>query len=142
MREDEVSVIVATLGLAYPNNFKNYTEEQTLALIKFYQEQLQEYNYKTVKKSIDILIKNKKYLPTVAEIIETCENNKEVEISKIIMLMMKDNYFKSDEEIFRAQGWINLGVIPEWFKNDMKKYLVGGLKINGNNESKMLEYRL
>lgn len=141
MREDEVSVIVATLGLAYPNNFKNYTEEQTLALIKFYQEQLQGYNYKTVKKSIDILIKNKKYLPTVAEIIETCDNNKEVEIFKIIMLMMKDNYFKSDEEIFRAQGWINLGVIPEWFKNDMKKYL-GGLKINGNKESKMLEQGL
>lgn len=42
--------------------------------------------------------------------------------SKIVEVMLERGYFHSKTEYEKAKKWIAEGVIPEWFKKDMKEY--------------------
>lgn len=41
---------------------------------------------------------------------------------KTIQVMLERGYFHTKEEYEKAKTWIIKGVIPEWFKKDMKEY--------------------
>lgn len=138
MSSKEVAQILAMLKIAYPNYFKDYKQEETHATINLYKQQLSIYNFEIVSVAINNLIKKSKFLPAISEIIEECEKLKGKHIFSIIGKMNNDGYFKSITEYEKAVKFLETGIIPSWFKEDMKKY--GYVEINNiaNSSSALL----
>lgn len=136
MNRKEISKFILILKTAFPYSFKDMTNEETENIVLLYQEMLGSYNYETLEKVAKEIIKTKKYLPSISEIIELCEKNKVHNRNRIIELMVNDGYFKSPLEIEKVYMWINEGIIPSWLKEDMKKYYNLGIE---NKEIKLLE---
>ena len=117
-----ISVFIAKLKMAYPNYFKDLSNQQMLDLIALYQDMLGNYNEQTLDKVAKDIIKTKKYMPSMSEIIELCDNCKIHVQNEIVEYMIKDGYFHSPREIEKVYLWLEEGLIPAWFKEDMKKY--------------------
>ena len=117
-----ISTFIAKLKIAYPNYFKDMSYEAFLEMISMYQEMLKDYNENAINKALIKIIKTKKFMPSVSEIIEMCEDEKKNVRNFIIEEMIKDNYFKNEKEIEKVYLWISEGIIPKWLQNDMKKY--------------------
>lgn len=122
MSNKEVTQILAMLKIAYPNYFKDYQQTETYATINLYQQQLSNFNFKIVSLAVNNLIKKSKFLPAISEIIEECEKLKDKHIFSILEKMNADGYFKSINEYEKATKYLETGIIPNWFKEDMKKY--------------------
>ena len=117
-----ISIFIAKLKIAFPNYFKELSNEQILEMVSLYQEMLGSYNEQTLSDVAKTIIKTKKYMPSISEIIELCDSNK-VEIkNEIIEKMIEDGYFKNPREIEKIYMWLEENIIPEWFKEEMKKY--------------------
>lgn len=121
-KSKSISVFIAKLKMAYPNYFKELSNEQMLDLIALYQDMLGNYNEQTLDKVAKEIIKTKKYMPSISEIIDLCDECKVHVQNEIVEYMIKDGYFKSPREIDKIYMWMEEGIIPEWFRNDMKKY--------------------
>ena len=133
MDQSKFAKIIAILKVAYPYNFKDIDEVEVIALTKLYMEQLGSYNINVIKRAISSIISKSKFMPSVAEIKEECEeilNNYENDILKG---MYEAGYFKkgsykelSDEQALRnyekATMWVNKGIIPKWLLEDMIAY--------------------
>ena len=117
-----ISVFIAKLKVAYPNYFKDLSNEQMIDLITLYQDMLGEYNEQTLNQVAKEIIKTKKYMPSVSEIIELCDNTKTQTRNEIVEKMIEDGYFKDPREIDKIYLWLSEGIIPGWFKKDMMKY--------------------
>ena len=136
MNRKDITRFIMILKTAYPYSYKDMNEEEIENLIGLYQEMLSNYNSETLDVVAKEIIKTKKYLPSISEIIEMCEEKKVCKRNEIIELMIKDNYFKSPQEIEKVYMWIGEGIIPNWLKEDMKKYYN---KLIENKEQKLLE---
>lgn len=115
MTKEEFTNDMAYLGLAFN---KEYTQIE----ISLHYDFLKNYSDEIFMKAIKDIIKKSKFLPKVNELIEACENCKENTKFEILELMQHDNYFKSALEMDKATRWLEIGVIPDWFKEDMKVY--------------------
>lgn len=103
------------LGLAYS---KEFDEEEC----KVYYDFLKKYEYESFKMAVKSIIKNSKFLPKISELVEECEKYKQYYTFKILEFMKSLNYFKSVNESDKATKYLETGVIPSWFKEDMNKY--------------------
>lgn len=121
-RSKLISSMIARLRVAYPSQFKDYDEEMLLGLVKLYQDSLASYRSDTIVTSIDEIIKESKFMPTIAEIIERCEKNRFIYENEILEKMNNVGYFKNTRELKKAYNFLEKKVIPEWFYEDMKKY--------------------
>ena len=87
---------------------------------------MQEYSYETFKKAVKNIIKTSKFLPKISELVEECENSKEQARFEILEYMNAMGYFKESgyaiSEYEKAIKWLETGIIPKWFKDDMTKY--------------------
>lgn len=117
-----ISLLIAKLKVAYPSYFRNLSSEDLLQLISMYQDSLGSYNNQVLEEATKTIIKTKKYMPTIAEIIEICDSTKVIVRNEIIEFMIKDGYFKNQREIEKTYNWLEKGIIPSWLKNDMYKY--------------------
>lgn len=117
-----ISSVIARLRVAYPHQFKDYNDEMLLGLVKLYQDNLIGYRPETIVTSIDEIIKEFKFMPTIAEIIEKCEKNRFIYENEILEKMNKAGYFKNIRELEKTYSFLERNVIPEWFYEDMKKY--------------------
>lgn len=124
------------LKTAYPYFFKDMKEEEIENMVSLYEEMLSSYNNITLELVAKEIIKTKKYLPSISEIIELCEEKRVYKRNEIIELMIKDGYFKNPLEIDKVYMWIGEGIIPSWLKEDMKKYYNKGIE---TKERKLLE---
>ena len=88
----------------------------------------------TFKNAVKELAKEKKYLPSLQELLEKCAQVKSNKLNSIVQQMYNDGYFKrgsygelSDEHAFRNYEktlmWIEKGIIPEWLKEDLNDYM-------------------
>ena len=121
-KSKSISVFIAKLKLAYPNYFKELNNKQVLEMVGLYQEMLGNYNQETLDVVAKEIIKTKKYMPSISEIIDLCEEKKLHIRNEIVEKMIDDGYFKSQIEIEKVYGWLEEGIIPKWFKQDMMKY--------------------
>ena len=135
-KSKSISLFIARLKIAFPNYFEKLSNEQILEMATLYQDMLGEYNDITLDLVAKDIIKNKKFMPSLAEIVELCNTKRIYKRNEIIELMIKDGYFKSPREIEKVYMWIDEGIIPSWLKEDMKKYYNKGLE---NKEIKLLE---
>lgn len=119
MSEKEFATAMKTLGIAY-------NREITKDVLKIYYEILKEESYSTMKKAISETIKNKKFFPTVSDLVEECKKQKTENGFKILEFMKKQNYFHNSDypisEYEKAYKWLETGIVPSWFKEDMKRY--------------------
>ena len=130
-----ISIILARLKLAYPYYFKNLNDEEFIGLISMFQDGLEDYsNNNILLEAVKSIIKKSKFMPTIKEIIDECELIKISKIKVLLKDMLKDGYFRTgivelnsiqeNKNFSKAVEWINLGIIPDWFKEDMKKYIL------------------
>ena len=117
-----ISVFIAKLKMAFPNYFKVLSNQQMLDLIALYQDMLGGYNEQILDKVAKDIIKTRKYMPSIAEIVELCDNTKIEVRNDIVEKMKEDGYFKSPNELDKIYMWLEEGIIPEWFKKDMMTY--------------------
>lgn len=142
-----ISEIVMKLKTMYPYYFEKMDEMQIASLCKTYQEELSQYNEETLTSAIKEIIRTSKYMPSLNEIIEQCEKSRVHQTNKIVELMWQDGYFKKgaygeldDSQAYRNYNktlkFIEEGIIPEWLREDMKKYYNQMLT---NKEVKLIE---
>ena len=73
------------------------------------------------------------YMPNAIELKKLCEGTEVDESFKILDIMWADGYFKygaygelapeqQSRNFDKALTWLNTGIIPAWFKKDMKEY--------------------
>lgn len=133
MNTKGISTLIATFKIAYPYFFKESTKEEITALSRIYQEHLNCYNEKTLANVAKKIIATKKFMPSISEIIEACEKEKEFMRNEILELMKADGYFKKGDygELDHAQEernytkalmWAERNLLPSWLKEDMKYY--------------------
>lgn len=117
-----ISGIIAKLKIAYPGYFKNLSKDDIAMLYKVYHEQIVGYASAVVIDAINKIIKNSKFMPSLAEILAECDSSNLAYKFSIIEKMKIDGYFKSPNEIEKSYRFIERNVIPYWLKEDMKKY--------------------
>lgn len=138
-----ITQLECTKGLKYLGIFynKEYTQEEC----QVYYDFLQKYNYDVFRSAVTKIIETSKYLPKVADIIEACEKQKHNNQFEIIEYMKEKGYFKSPLEYDKTIHFLNEGIIPEWFKEHMKKYYDMLLKeksgnlLQDSNQPRLLE---
>lgn len=118
----KISSFIATLKVAYPKYFNDLQNEDFITMTNMYEDMLCNYNEENLKEAARTIIKTKKYMPSIKEILEVCDETKVYKRNEIIELMIKENYFKDEHEIEKAYMWVEEDNIPNWFKEDMKKY--------------------
>ena len=133
MNTKGISTLIATFKIAYPYFFKESTKEEITALSRIYQVHLSCYNEKTLANVAKKIIATKKFMPSISEIIEACEKEKEFMRNEILELMKADGYFKKGEygeldhiqeerNYTKALMWAERNLLPNWLKEDMKYY--------------------
>lgn len=80
---------------------------------------LKDYKEKVFVKAIKNIVKKCKFVPTMSEIIEECDNVKNEYQRGLLLVMLDKGYFKSDEEYEKVKSWLENGVIPDWLRKDM-----------------------
>lgn len=127
-----ISIVIAKFKVAYPYYFKELTDEEFLGLIAMYQEEFAEYNDLTISTAVKSIIRKNKFMPTLKELLDECEQSKTFRGNAILEVMKNDGYFKrgveelSDQHATRnyekTLSWLENGIIPNWLLEDMKKY--------------------
>ena len=128
-----IGSLIIRLKTAYPYYFRDLKEEETLGMYAMYEEELSQYNEETLMSAIKEIIRTSKYMPSLNEIIEQCEKSRTHKANEIVEKMWKDGYFKKGAygELDETQAYRNYnktlkfieeGIIPEWLREDMKKY--------------------
>ncbi len=128
-----ISGMIAKFKIAYPYYFKDLKNEELIGMISMFQEELSGYNELTISNATKSIIRKNKFMPTLKEIIDECENVRTYKINVIIEKMKKAGYFKDPREIDKTYKFIEEGIIPDWLVEDMKKY--------GYEEEKSLGYK-
>lgn len=123
MEQLDFNKIAKALTIAYPYYFKDMSKEDALMFNQLYYSKLKKYDYQVAAKAIDDIIMSNNYMPTLAEVIKSCD--KEYRIYNRLKLeeMYKQGYFKTDEEFGKAMMWLleEKPIIPNWLEQDMKK---------------------
>ncbi len=133
-----ISGMIAKFKIAYPYYFKDLKNEELIGMISMFQEELSGYNELTISNATKSIIRKNKFMPTLKEIIDECENVRTYKINVIIEKMKKAGYFKDPREIDKTYKFIEEGIIPDWLIEDMKKYGYEEEKSLGYNNLKLL----
>ena len=127
MRIDELVKGLNFLGLAYGKEYSQMEAQQIYEFVK-------EYSYDTFIKATKDIIRTSKFLPRIADLIETCEKYKNSANREVIDYMQSVGYFKyspygeiTDETASRnydkAINFILTNNIPDWFQEDLDYYI-------------------
>lgn len=115
MKQEDLIKGLKVLGIAYG---KEFTSDECSTYYEF----LQEYNYETFKAAVKNIIKKSKFLPKISELVEECENQRTQTRFDILDFMKNQGYFKTPNEYDKASKFLQMNIIPEWFRDDLKKY--------------------
>lgn len=111
-----------------------YLKTFDTSVVESWYEIFKEETEKTFNNAIKEIVTRSKYFPSVSELVEECKRQRTINGFAILDYMKSQGYFKESpyaiSEYDKAYKWLEKGVIPEWFKEDMKKY---------NKQKKMLE---
>ena len=128
-----VSSLIAKLRLAYPYYFKDLDEDMILGLVGMFNDSLCYYSPQCLNAAINSIIKESKFMPTIAEIIEKCDSCIGHFTHSVLEKMKNEGYFRTcgfleatpEEESRRydkACSFVERNIIPDWLLVDMKKY--------------------
>jgi hypothetical protein len=123
MSEIEFLKVIKILQASYLKDF----DEDT---IKIWYIQFKDIKYNILLNAVTSIVRKNKYMPSISEILEECDNASNKVKYDILEKMKKSNYFKSSLEYEKANNWLEKNIIPEWFKNDMKLYINKQIGVN------------
>lgn len=115
MTEQDLIKGLTYLGAAYGKEYSKIECEQHYDFLK-------EYSYENFVAAVKNIIKTSKFLPKISDLVEECENQRKQTRYEILDFMNKQGYFKSPIEYEKACKFLQINVIPGWFKEDLKKY--------------------
>lgn len=115
MTKEELTKGLAYLGVAYGKEYSPIECEQHYDFLK-------EYSYQTLVKAIKNIIRKSKFLPKITELLEECDKCKEQVKIDVLEFMRSKGYFKALTEYEKATRWLETGIIPEWFKEDLNEH--------------------
>lgn len=121
-KSKKISSFIAILKVAYSRYFNEMKNEDFVNFTNMLEDMLGNYSEEILNKVAKDIIKTKKYMPSISEIIDLCDNCKVYVQNEIVEYMKQDGYFKSPRELEKVYLWLEEGLIPAWFKEDMKKY--------------------
>lgn len=128
MNKEKFIKIYTSLGLVYSKEFN-------IEQLEMFYSLLNDLNIKSFKQACREISKKNKYMPSIAEIREEVkkieEEQKQYIFNATIEKMKQDGYFANPTEYEKIMNWYSNGIIPSWFKEDMKKY-----------EPKLLDYTI
>lgn len=119
--------------------FKDFSTDDLMAWYELFKD----IKVKTLEQAITDIVKESKYMPNINQLLEKCKSTTNSFYLAIINKMYEDGYFKQgivelDPEhemrnYEKACRWVEVGIIPGFLKDDMKKYMLDDNKqINGN----------
>lgn len=123
MSEIEFLKVIKILQASYLKDF----DEDT---IKIWYIQFKDIKYNILLNAVTSILRKNKYMPSISEILEECDNASNKVKYDILEKMKKSNYFKSSLEYEKATNWLDKNIIPEWLKNDMKLYINKQIGVN------------
>ena len=104
---------------------------------------------KTLEKAIIDIVKESKFMPNINILLDKCKSTTKSYYITIIDKMYKDGYFKEgivelDPEhemrnYDKSIKWIEEGIIPEFLKQDMRKYMQNDELVIENKNSFLIE---
>lgn len=115
MTQEELVKGLAYLGTAY-------NKEYTKAECEQHYDFLKEFQYGVFVQAIKNIIRKSKFLPKITELIDECEACKTQVHFEILDYMQSMGYFKDASEYQKATSYLETGIIPDWFKQDLSKY--------------------
>jgi len=127
MTKEEFIKGLKYLGIAYNHSF---SQDESIVWYDFFKN----YSILVFNNAIKDSIENNKFLPRISDLTQLCDENK-VKVRFVILEEMKlDGYFKDVGEYEKAYTWLENNTIPNWFKDEMKKYKQN---ILSNNNSQL-----
>lgn len=131
MKQEELIKGLKILGVAYG---KDFTSDECSTYYEF----LQEYNYDIFKAAVKSIIKKSKFIPKISDLVEECEKQRAITRYEILDFMQLQGYFKNPVEYDKASRFLQMNIIPEWFRNDMKRYYAMMNQEKLNHQSQVL----
>ena len=115
MNKLEFTESMAYLGLAYGKEYTPVEIEQAYDFLGHYSDQV-------FTQAVKDLIRKNRYLPKITEIIDACENSKDITRYEVVEYMKQCGYFKSPVEYDKTMHFLNRGIIPAWLLEVMRQY--------------------
>lgn len=115
MERENFTNTMSYLGAIYGKDFKD-------SEIAVWYDILKEYPEEVLNRAIKQLAKTEKFLPAIATIVQECDKYKALTRFEVLEYMRYKNYFKTADEYLKAKEWLERKAMPEWFKEDIKKY--------------------
>lgn len=95
---------------------KDFTEET----LELWYQHFMNINITIFKKAIQESITTKKYMPTIAELLEICKKEQINLKLSILDMMAQNGYFKTEKEYQKTIKWLEKDITPEWLLKDMQ----------------------
>lgn len=106
MTKNEVTEILAIIKIAFPNSFKNITKYDAEAMIRLWERQFADYDYKAVQEAIDCIISTDTtgFAPTIGKVKEmivklnTPEEMTEIETWNLVKRALRNSLYNYNDE--------------------------------------------
>lgn len=129
-----ISIVIAKFKIAYPYYFKDLTDEEFLGLVSLYQEELGSFHPIALLNAIKVIIRNNKFMPTLADIIDEYRKS----LKNYYIKVIENSNPKNKKYLLDMVDWYSLHKeFPENIPNDV----ISDIKALNYNQIKEIEYK-
>jgi hypothetical protein len=129
-----ISIVIAKFKIAYPYYFKDLTDEEFLGLVSLYQEELGIFHPIALLNAIKVIIRNNKFMPTLADIIDEYRRS----LKNYYIEVIENSNPKNKKYLLDMVDWYSLHKeFPENIPNDV----ISDIKALNYNQIKEIEYK-
>ncbi len=129
-----ISIVIAKFKIAYPYYFKDLTDEEFLGLVSLYQEELGSFHPIALLNAIKVIIRNNKFMPTLADIIDEYRKS----LKNYYIEVIENSNPKNKKYLLEMVDWYSLHKeFPENIPNDA----ISDIKALNYNQIKEIEYK-
>jgi hypothetical protein len=129
-----ISIVIAKFKIAYPYYFKDLTDEEFLGLVSMYQEELGSFHPIALLNAIKVIIRNNKFMPTLADIIDEYKKS----LKNYYIEVIENSNPKNKKYLLDMVDWYSLHKeFPENIPNDV----ISDIKALNYNQIKEIEYK-
>ena len=116
MTQEECVKGLKYLSIAYGSD--GFSQDECVVYYEF----LVEFSYETFRTAVKNLIRKSKFIPKINELVDECTRCKTQVKNDVLDYMKSQGYFKIPQEYDKAVGWLQSGIVPGWFKEDMNMF--------------------
>lgn len=129
-----ISIVIVKFKIAYPYYFKDLTDEEFLGLVSLYQEELGIFHPIALLNAIKVIIRNNKFMPTLADIIDEYRKS----LKNYYIEVIENSNPKNKKYLLDMVDWYSLHKeFPENIPNDV----ISDIKALNYNQIKEIEYK-